>query len=255
MTTGTITLANRIAGGGNISGTFNLNSGTLNATTINTGTGGTSTFKWSDGTIGNITGSNQTVASSITTFNLTNTGNTSGTHTWSVSGSNTSTVSAVLSGNGSLTKTGTGTLTFNAANTYTGDTFVNTGTLATNATGKFGTGNVTVASGANLTFGNNASIGDLSTLTFASTSTASSISLSFSGAETLGAVYDSITATYLAGGTYTASQLNSAFTTSVFTGTGLLTVSAIPEPSTYAALAGALTLAGALWRRRRCTRG
>ncbi len=255
VTTGTLTLANRVAAGTTgVTGTFNLNSGSLNVTTINIGTGGTSTFNWADGTLSNNTGVNQTVAL-LTTFNLTNTGNTSGTHTWNVSGSNTSTVSAILSGNGSLTKTGTGTLTLNAANTYTGDTFASVGTLATNAAGKFGAGNVTVASGAALTFGNNASIGDLSTLTFASTSTASSISLNFSGVETLGAVYDSVSATYLAGGTYTAAQLNSAFSSSVFTGIGSLTVSAIPEPSTYAALLGSVTMAGVLLKRRRSARG
>ena len=257
VTVGTLGIANRTtAGTAAVQGIYNLNGGTLNATTIQQpGTGGTSTFNWADGTISNITGSNQTVAASIGTFNLTNTGNTSGTHTWNVSGSNTSTVSAVLSGNGSLTKTGTGTLTLGAANTYSGDSFVNFGTLATNATGKFGTGNVTVASGAALTFGNNASIGDLATLTFASNSSAGSISLNFSGVETLGTVYDSVTATYLAGGTYTASLLNSTLGTSVFTGIGSFTVTAIPEPSTFAALLGSLTLAGVLWKRRRSARG
>jgi autotransporter-associated beta strand protein len=257
-----LNLDERNAGNGNVVANYNLNGGTLNATTIKMGVkdSGNANFTWADGTIGNITGSNQTVTLSTSAyaptvaFILTNTGNTSGTHTWNVSGSNISTVSAVISGEGSLTKIGTGTLTFGAANTYTGDTFANFGTLATNATGKFGTGNITVANGAKLTLGNNASIGDLSTLTFDSTSTAGSISLNFSGVETLGAVYDSITATYLAGGTYTAAQLNSAFLTSVFTGIGSLTVSAIPEPSTYAALFGALALAGAFCKRRRSVR-
>jgi hypothetical protein len=46
---------------------------------------------------------------------------------------------------------------------------------------------------------------------------------------------------YLAAGTYTASQLNA-------------TASAIPEPSTFAALLGSLTLAGVLWQRRRTAR-
>lgn len=166
----------------------------------------------------------------------------------------TTAISDGIAGNLSLIQAGAGLTTLSAANTYSGDTFVNAGTLATSGTGNFGTGNVTVASGAALTFGNNASIGDLSTLTFASTSTASSISLNFSGVETLGAVYDSVTATYLAGGTYTAAQLNSAFSSSVFTGIGSLTVSAVPEPSTYAALLGSMTLAGTLWKRRRSAR-
>ncbi|HSI09159.1 MAG TPA: autotransporter-associated beta strand repeat-containing protein [Rariglobus sp.] len=163
-------------------------------------------------------------------------------------------ISDGIAGNLALMQAGSGLTTLSAANTYSGDTFVSAGTLATSGAGNFGAGNVTVFSGASLTFGNNASIGDLATLTFASTSTASSISLNFSGVETLGAVYDSVTATYLAGGTYTAAQLNSTFTTSVFTGIGSLTVSAIPEPSTYAALLGSMTLAGALWKRRRTVR-
>jgi autotransporter-associated beta strand protein len=61
------------------------------------------------------------------------------------------TISGVILGNGSiLNKNGAGTLTLNAANTYTGNTFVNEGTLiATNSSGP-GTGynSVEVASGA-----------------------------------------------------------------------------------------------------------
>ncbi|WP_162525321.1 beta strand repeat-containing protein [Rariglobus hedericola] len=250
-----------VSGIANTVANFNLNGGTLNVTSLQVGatgsTGGNANFTWADGTLSNISGSNQTVsnAGAAPVFTLTNTNNVSGTHTWNVNGSDTSTVNTVvISGEGSLTKIGTGTLTFGAANTYSGDTFANFGTLATNATGKLGTGHVTVASGAKLTLGNNVSIGDLSTLTFDSTSIASSISLNFSGIETLGYVYDSITATYLAGGTYTAAQLNSAFLTSVFTGIGSLTVSAIPEPSNYPALFGALTLTGAFCKRRRTVR-
>jgi hypothetical protein len=128
---------------------------------------------------------------------------------------------------------------------------VNSGTLATSTTGTFGTGDVTVATGAFLTEGNHASFGDLATLTFAGTSNAASINLNFAGADTLGAVYDSISSTYLAAGTYTAGQLNSYFSSSVFAGTGSLTIAAIPEPSTHAAIFGALALVAAGISRRR----
>ncbi|MBC8039717.1 MAG: autotransporter-associated beta strand repeat-containing protein [Opitutaceae bacterium] len=147
-----------------------------------------------------------------------------------------------------FTKSGAGILVLNGNNTFTGLTTVSAGTLATSSTGTFGAGNVTVAPGTTLTFGNNASIGDLATLTFASTS---NIGLSFTGVETLGAVFNSVTSTFLTAGTYDASQLNTFFGGSAFTGTGSLSIGAIPEPSTYTALAGALTLSLAVVRRRR----
>jgi len=145
-----------------------------------------------------------------------------------------------------------GRLALGGANTYTGPTTVNAGTLSTLSTGgTFGKGNVIVVTGALLTAGNNASFADLATLTFSSTSTASSISLNFTGADTIGAVYDSISATYLSAGTYTSGQLNAFFSSSVFAGTGSLTISAVPEPSTYAVIFGALALGATVIRRRR----
>ncbi|CAM3045052.1 beta strand repeat-containing protein [Rariglobus hedericola] len=164
------------------------------------------------------------------------------------------TMSAGFTNNGSgatsILKQGTGRWILAGTNTYTGGTIVNAGTLETGLTGSFGAGNVTVASGAFLATGNATSFADNATLTFASTSTAASISLS-AGTDLLGAVYDSISATYLAAGTYNAAGLNSAFGTTVFTGLGSLTVSAIPEPSTYATIGALATLAFAGIRRRR----
>ncbi len=149
-----------------------------------------------------------------------------------------------------LTKSGSSTLTLTGANTFTSATTVTAGTLATGSTGTFGAGNVSVAAGAALTFGNTASIGDLKTLTFASTS---AIALNFTGAETVGSVFNSVTSTFLTDGTYDASALNTFFGgISAFSGTGSLTVSsAIPEPATFAVFAGLAVLGLSAIRRRR----
>jgi len=155
ITVGTFTLADKLATttAQTINSTFNLFSGTLNATTIQRGTAGTAAgaatatinFNWVDGTISNIAGANQTVSGNTAVSGLTgglnivlnNTGNTSGTHTWQVTGTQTSTIqsTAILSGAGALTKTGTGTLLFEGANLYTGLTTVTEGELRLNTTG------------------------------------------------------------------------------------------------------------------------
>ncbi|WP_088157986.1 autotransporter-associated beta strand repeat-containing protein [Achromobacter xylosoxidans] len=66
-----------------------------------------------------------------------------------VQGSQDLTLNGNLSGAGSLTKNGASTLTLNGSNTYTGGTYVNSGTLALGAAASLAaTGTVTVASGA-----------------------------------------------------------------------------------------------------------
>jgi fibronectin-binding autotransporter adhesin len=165
---------------------------------------------------------------------------------------NTMATAFINSGAGatSITKAGTGRWILTGANTYTGDTTITSGALETGATGTFGAGNIIVANGAFLTAGNASSFADTATLTFAGTSTAASITLS-TGTDTIGAVYDSISATYIGAGTHDAAALNSFFNTTVFSGLGSLTIAAIPEPSTYALLAGVGGLVLAATRRRR----
>ena len=66
-----------------------------------------------------------------------------------VQGSQDLTLNGNIAGAGSLTKNGASTLTLNGANTYTGGTYVNSGTLALGAAASLAaTGTVTVASGA-----------------------------------------------------------------------------------------------------------
>ncbi len=82
--------------------------------------------------------------------------------TWSLSDTD-GTMSAVISGTGPLTKTGTGTLTLSAANTYTGDTIINQGSLALSG-GAAIANSVAVkltVTGADLTLNNSETIGSL----------------------------------------------------------------------------------------------
>ncbi|HTL73733.1 MAG TPA: autotransporter-associated beta strand repeat-containing protein [bacterium] len=57
-------------------------------------------------------------------------------------------LSGIVSGPGALTKTGNGTLTLGAANTYSGSTVVNEGTLALDVNGSISSVSITVASNA-----------------------------------------------------------------------------------------------------------
>jgi len=61
-----------------------------------------------------------------------------------------STFSGIISGNGGLTKQGTATLTLSGANTYSGGTNVNAGTLSILGMSPTGTGDITIALGATI---------------------------------------------------------------------------------------------------------
>jgi fibronectin-binding autotransporter adhesin len=65
-------------------------------------------------------------------------------------GSGPLTIDATMSGSGSITKVGGGTTTLTAANTYTGTTTVQAGTLLVNGTLQAGGGDVTVNAGGTL---------------------------------------------------------------------------------------------------------
>jgi autotransporter-associated beta strand protein len=77
---------------------------------------------------------------------------------------NSGTVAATLAGNANFTKGGSGTLTFTAANSYTGTTAINGGTVnLSGSSATLGAGDVSVASGATLAAGS--ASGSANTLT------------------------------------------------------------------------------------------
>jgi autotransporter-associated beta strand protein len=123
-----------------VNGTFNLNGGaTLYAQTIDKGPGtgtqaATRTFNWNAGTIHNYDSSTDlTINNNFNTFALIG----AGAHIFDISSGRQGTVHQVISGSGSsgLTKAGDGILVLEAANTYTGPTAINAGTLRVGGSG------------------------------------------------------------------------------------------------------------------------
>jgi len=139
LTTPTVTL--------NSTGTdvFNLDAGTLTATTINKGSSvGTSQFNWNNGTIANTSGGNLAISKGSSATNLVITLAGTGTHAFDASSGQTiteqSTVNIVdkAGENGTLTKSGAGTLYLSANNTYTGATTISGGVLQVDNIGNGG---------------------------------------------------------------------------------------------------------------------
>lgn len=117
----------------NFTGGIALNAGTLSASSSNLGLGG---LTFNGGTL-------QTTASFGLGFALA-LGNNGGT--FSPNSGTTLTVTSAISGAGGLTMAGAGTLALTVANTYSGGTTLNSGTLSISSDGNLG------AAGAGLTF-------------------------------------------------------------------------------------------------------
>ena len=143
------------------------------------------------------------------------------------------TVASKIDGSGSLLITNTSNATYagvtltNSNNTYSGGTSVSAnGSLNVAADGALGSGNVTVTN-AKLTLGGGSAhnyIGNSATLTFSAGLAASAINLNFSGTDALAGMSLNGGANYLSIGVYSATDLNSLYGSSAFTGLGNLQI-------------------------------
>jgi fibronectin-binding autotransporter adhesin len=129
-------------------GTYNLNGGLLSLGGLQLGPAGSAAFNFSGGTL-------QAANSFITTVPI----QLTGAATFDSNGSGIS-LSGALFGHGALQKIGGGSLILLAANTYSGSTAINGGTLAVGGTGSLGSGtysqSISISSGAVLNYGSNA---------------------------------------------------------------------------------------------------
>ncbi len=247
-----------------------VNAGTLAAGVATTAFGSNSAVVISTGATLNITGFSQTIGS-LASNNATSGGTgavTLGAATLTTGGDNTSTTFAgVISGTGGVIKTGSGTQTLSGINTYTGTTTVSGGTLALGASNRIAdTSNLVMTGGTFSTGGFSETLGALtlsasagidlgsgaSALVFSDSSGAtwgSSITLSFvnftAGVDTIriGTTAAGLTLAQL-------SEITINGTAATIDSGGFL-ASAIPEPSTYAAIFGALALVAVVIARRR----
>lgn len=245
--------------------TVNLDGGTLAVGSINATGVGTRTLNLNGGTLRTTAG--------LTVSGFTNAFVKAGGAVVDTNGFNSVVTQALLtdtvSTGGGLTKQGAGMLTLSGANTYTGATTVEGGTLALGAADRIAnSSNLVMAGGTFATGGFSETLGTLdlnatsiidlgdgaSALVFADSSgetwTGGSISLSFVNfTEDVDSIRIGTSASGLTGQQLAQITIN-GFAAAI-DADGFLTISNIPEPSSYAALAGAGALALVSAKRRR----
>ncbi len=271
--------------------TYHLNGGTLTVPQVlSTAVTGTRTFNFNGGTLRAIgsTSSFFNLGTGNARANVRNGGALIDTNSFSVTVAQAllhSNIGGDNATDGGLIKSGLGTLTLSGASTYTGATAVSAGTLALGAAGTLASTSYTIANGAEFDVsakaayalsGVTASIGlDASTGGFFDAGAAAldftngNLSLGFSTASlTDGQTYNlfdfgSQTGDLASVGLSGSFGGSLSRTGEIWSGTsgswgfsfnetdGILTVTAVPEPSTFAALAGLLGLGFAACRRRR----
>jgi autotransporter-associated beta strand protein len=172
------------------------------------------------------------------------------------------------SGLSSFTKSGSGTLTLTGSSTYTGTTNIAAGTLALGLSNALPTTSALTLSGGTLALnGFSQSLGLLSVTSSSFVSFGSGATLTFANSSAQAwtgtltiSNYNTATNSLRFGST--SSDLTGLQLTSIrfadygnvfgqIDAAGFITPSAIPEPSTYAAIFGAAALGFAVWRRRR----
>jgi len=186
--------------------------------------------------------------------------------TFNVLNSQTQFNAAFTGASGGITKTGAGTLQLNGANTYTGATTITAGTLALGANNVFAVSNFSLGGG---TLGvgtfTNTAVGTLALTGNSTITLGSGGAFAFADSDALnwGSNTLSITGTFLDGfsirfGTDATGLTSGQLALISINGgaasinsSGYLVASAIPEPATYAALAGLGVLGLAAVRRRR----
>lgn len=104
-------------------------------------------------TIGHLTFSDNGANGSAWTISGANTLTLAGGATSTIETITSATISSVIAGTNSLTKTGSQTLTLSGANTYSGGTILNGGTVAISNATAFGTGSITVSGNSAISVG------------------------------------------------------------------------------------------------------
>lgn len=149
-------------------------------------------------------------------------------------------VSASIGGNGQLLIE-RGTVILSGQNTFSGGTVLKShasgnAILDAQHDGALGTGNVTLEAGTTLKLGGGIThnyINDAAALILNSGATANSVTLSFVGTDAIGALSFDGGNTWASEGTWGAIGSGARYTSSLFSGSGILQVGpAIPEPST-----------------------